>query len=234
MKYNYSQIPVGYYDTLHNKRSGLQSKWHWLKFLKFKDSLRPGDLHLDIGCGPGTFIGNYSFGNSTGVDIALTQIKYAKKKYGSKCQFLHVSPNTPLPFEDQKFDTISMIELIEHLTDRQINDLLSDVKRLLKKDGRLLLSTPNYGSAWPILEKFVNLIGVVSYEDQHINRFNKKRLKMLLQMYGFEKINVESYLFTAPFFASVNWNFSDLINKFEPKWITRKIGFLLFAQAQNS
>ena len=38
----------------------------------------------------------------------------------------------------------------------------------------------------------------------------------------------------APFFASINWNFSDLIHKHEPKWITRKIGFLLFAHAQNS
>ena len=164
----------------------------------------------------------------------MNQIRYAKNKYGSKCQFLHVATNDPLPFEDQKFDTISMIELIEHLTDEQILNLLSDVKRLLKKDGRLLLSTPNYGSAWPVLEKFVNLIGVVSYEDQHINHFDKKRLKDLLQMVGFQKINVESYLFAAPFFASINWSFSDLIHKHEPKWIARKIGFLLFAQAQNS
>ena len=78
MKYNYYQIPVGYYDTLHNKSSGVQSKWHWLKFLKFNNSLLPSDKHLDVGCGPGTFIGNYSYGNSFGVDIALPQIEYAQ------------------------------------------------------------------------------------------------------------------------------------------------------------
>ena len=233
MKYNYSQIPVGYYDTLHNKRSGVQSKWHWLKFLKFHNSLLPSDKHLDVGCGPGTFIGNYSYGNSFGVDIALPQIKYAQEKYGFKGQFLKITPNEPLPFEDQTFDTISLIELVEHLNDKENYNLLTDIKRLLKKDGRLLLSTPNYGSAWPILEKIVNLIGVVSYEDQHINHFNKYRLKELLQKVGFQKINVESYILTAPFFASINWKFSDLIHKHEPKWIIRKIGFLLFAQAQK-
>jgi len=30
-----------------------------------------------------------------------------------------------------------------------------------------------------------------------------------------------------------NWKFSDLIHKHVPKWITRNIGFLLFAQAQK-
>ena len=233
MKYNYSQIPVGYYDLLHNKSNGVQSKWHCLKFLKFKNSLLPSEKHLDIGCGPGTFIGNYTYGNSFGVDIALPQIKFAQENYGSKGQFLKITPNEPLPFEEQTFDTISLIELIEHLNDKDVFNLLIEIKRLLKKDGRLLLSTPNYGSAWPILEKIVNLIGGVSYEDQHINHFNKYRLKELLQKVGFQKINVESYLFTAPFFASINWRFSDLIHKHEPKWITRKIGFLLFAQAQK-
>ena len=107
------------------------------------------------------------------------------------------------------------------------------VKRLLKEDGKLLLSTPNYGSAWPILEKFVNLMGDISYADQHINHFNKKRLVELLQQVGFKEIKIESYLFSAPFFASINWKLSDYINKLEPSWITQKIGFLLFARAQS-
>jgi len=234
MKFNYSSIPVGYYDSVFDMKRGIQSKWHWLKFLKFKKFLLPKDQHLDIGCGPGTFIGNYSYGNSTGIDIANSQITYAKKKYGANCKFIHVKPDTHLPFEDQSFDTISMIELIEHLSDDQNNILLNEVKRLLKKDGKLLLSTPNYGSAWPILEKLVNNLGKVSYSEQHINHFNKKILSDLLKKIGFENIKVESYLFLAPFFASVNWEFSDFIYKHEPEWITNKIGFLLFAYAQNS
>ena len=38
----------------------------------------PSSFHLDIGCGPGTFLGILNK-KSIGIDISQNQIKYAKK-----------------------------------------------------------------------------------------------------------------------------------------------------------
>ena len=35
-------------------------------------------MHLDVGCGPGTF---WNFKKSIGVDISISQINYAKKLF---------------------------------------------------------------------------------------------------------------------------------------------------------
>jgi 2-polyprenyl-3-methyl-5-hydroxy-6-metoxy-1,4-benzoquinol methylase len=76
--YDYESIDPGYYDRVYRRGSGIQSKWHHLKFSYLRRLLRPGIDHLDIACGPGTFIGSLEPSiRSTGVDIAATQVRYA-------------------------------------------------------------------------------------------------------------------------------------------------------------
>ena len=67
-----------------------------------------------------------------------------------------------------------MIELIEHIDNRDLNHLLKECKRVLNKNGNIYLSTPNYLSLWPILEFFLNKVSPVDYKHEHINKFNKK------------------------------------------------------------
>jgi ubiquinone/menaquinone biosynthesis C-methylase UbiE len=73
----------GYYDKVLKKglkkNRGLQAAWHHTIFLKSAEEISIDDFHLDIACGPGTFIGNYINAKSTGIDIVEKQIQYAKK-----------------------------------------------------------------------------------------------------------------------------------------------------------
>ena len=76
-------LEPGYYDKILinglEKKRGIQANWHNLTFMHISQFLNPSMKHLDYACGPGTFIGNYSFSKSVGVDISDKQINFAKK-----------------------------------------------------------------------------------------------------------------------------------------------------------
>ena len=46
-----------------------------------------------------------------------------------------------LPFEDQKFDVILIVDVIHHLDDIKKN--INEIKKFLKKGGKLLIYEPN-------------------------------------------------------------------------------------------
>ncbi|MGH9719234.1 MAG: class I SAM-dependent methyltransferase, partial [Bryobacteraceae bacterium] len=179
VKFDYSAIETGYYDRIYQRQQGAQSKWHWLKFQYISDLLEAhgagaaGWRVLDIACGPGTFVGSLDARiDATGVDIAQSQVDYATQHYGAaRKRFLRIDPG-PLPFPDNSFDAVTVIELLEHLPMDQNVALLNEVRRVLKRrTGMLVVSTPNYSSGWPLLEQIVNRFGELSYADQHITRF---------------------------------------------------------------
>ena len=77
--FNYEDIPVGFYDKIYNKKSGIQSKWHHIHYSLVKKIIGKYTKHLDVGCAGGTFV-NFLDKNkfSYGADISINQIKYAK------------------------------------------------------------------------------------------------------------------------------------------------------------
>jgi 2-polyprenyl-3-methyl-5-hydroxy-6-metoxy-1,4-benzoquinol methylase len=180
--FDYSKIPPGYYDDILNAKNGLRKFWH---FHKFESVLRfiPAELKgshktiLDIGCFAGSFLGminDKTFGKQVGVDILHEQINYANLKYQTSFrhfQFYQDSGHLE-NLEKSSFDVITLIEVIEHLNESELMILLGSAKSLLKEHGRLIITTPNYFSTWPFLELILNLFSDVSYQEQHITKFN--------------------------------------------------------------
>ena len=82
--YDYDKdIPAGFYDEIHQRRAGVRFFWHDLKFRAVAARLDGAGKVLDVGCGPGTFIGNYLDGvECLGVDFSAPQIDYANRRYG--------------------------------------------------------------------------------------------------------------------------------------------------------
>ena len=176
--FDYSQIPAGFYDDVMHHGSPVRRAWHQLKFERIVECIPASTKSvLDIGCFGGTFLSildSAKFPRQLGVDILADQIKYASAKYGSaNREFRHCPDFDHMSDLAESFDVVTLIEVIEHLRPDEIAKLFSNIKQgVLKQKGMLILSTPNYTSAWPLLEFFLNRVSNVKYEEQHLTKFN--------------------------------------------------------------
>ena len=119
-------------------------RWRWLR----RRLVRPTQRTLDAGCGAGEFtlysarLGNPSVGVSFDERLNHLARERARLLHLTDVEFIttdlrdldHTSAQWDL------FDQIICLETIEHIRDDR--KLLSDLVRLLKPNGRLLLTTP--------------------------------------------------------------------------------------------
>jgi 2-polyprenyl-3-methyl-5-hydroxy-6-metoxy-1,4-benzoquinol methylase len=231
-KFNYNKIEYGFYDNIFHKNKGIRSAWHHIKFNFIKKRIKKKNNHLDIGCGSGTFLSLLRNRFSVGLDISQKQINFANKVYGNKKRKF-VTYKKKFNLKKNFFHSVSIIELIEHLSDTQIDNLLNQVHGVLKTGGRVYITTPNYFSLWPLLEIILNKISEVSYEHQHINKFNYNKIKKIIDNKKF-KINLcNSFVLFSPFLAFFSFKLSMTISKFENIFTKVIPGFLLFIEVEK-
>ena len=131
---------MGYYDSIYKRKKGIQSKWHHIHYNLVKRILGNYKKHLDVGCGGGTFINFLDKKKiSHGVDISDNQINYAKKNYQTNKHKLFLIKNNILPFKSNTFDIVTNLQLIEHLSIKDNKELIREIHRVLKKDGRFVI-----------------------------------------------------------------------------------------------
>lgn len=109
-----------------------------------KNSGRDGIRILDAACGTGygSDILKQAGAQIVGIDICPKTIEFAGKKYGSeKCRFMVSDVLTMGRLADFSFDAAVSFETIEHIDNPLA--FLSNLYRVLKKDGVLIISTPN-------------------------------------------------------------------------------------------
>lgn len=186
-RFDYSEIPVGFYDSVLHGENPIRRLWHLSKFERVLDCLPHGEHQslLDIGCFAGSFLSMVPpgrFERQHGVDILGPQIEYARQHYGTEFrQFTHLGSITDLDSIDETFDCVTLIEVIEHLTAEEAGLLLARIARKLEAGGLLVLTTPNYASAWPVIEVLLDWFSDVKYEEQHITKLTYFRLVQQLQ-----------------------------------------------------
>lgn len=95
----------------------------WLRAVHAEKYMQPGKTHLDIGCGDGYFLKRSKCQKAYGVDKLLgNEIKET------------------LNFPSDYFDYVTMLAVIEHLY--SIRPLIQEIARILKPEGRLIITTP--------------------------------------------------------------------------------------------
>lgn len=100
----------------------------------------------------------------------------------------------PLSFENNFFDVVHCGEVIEHIFDTE--GLLKEVNRVLKTNGLLFLSTPNFNSLNNRLDVFrgrhIRTLGTYPNDEfgDHIRIFNVPTLNSLLSRTGFHTCSI--------------------------------------------
>ncbi|MFQ5405841.1 MAG: methyltransferase domain-containing protein [Candidatus Micrarchaeia archaeon] len=98
---------------------------------------------LDLGCGSGSKTHLLlKKGEVFGIDISENAIKTAKKHFADA--HFQVADASKLPFEDNFFDEVHAYDVLEHVED--LNKVLSEINRVIKKDGQLVVEIPNSDS----------------------------------------------------------------------------------------
>lgn len=226
--FDYETIPVGYYDDVFARTSGIQSKWHHLKFARVARELAGYQRVLDVGCGPGTMVGNLDrLHDCVGTDLSTRQIDYARRTYGQAGPRFYTTTPAQLPADEGPFDAVTLVELIEHLDPGLVDETIREALERLRPGGKLILTTPNFRSAWPLVEAVINRFSEVTYDFQHINKFHVGRLTDLLDGLGLVQAHVEPYLFAGPFAAAIDWRLADRVARFERGPVERRLGMLL-------
>ena len=137
-------------DPAFKRRAGLI----FSKLLRYRST-----TILNVGCGRGFY--EYAItqilpdARITGIDINNSYLNMAKELgKNNKITFIKASVYN-LPFADSSFDTIIASEILEHLNDDEL--ALREIKRVLKKDGKLFITVPNkdYPFFWDPLNYFL-------------------------------------------------------------------------------
>lgn len=92
-----------------------------------------------------------------------------------------ISDAENVPFSNESFDSIAMLEVIEHLKNPE--KALKEIHRVLKKGGQIIISTPNVTFSWKIIWWLWSHTIGRKWLDLHTNEFNKKTLVKLFSKY---------------------------------------------------
>ena len=159
---------------------------------------------LDLGFGNGYFEQKLTDKNKNfklyGIDVSSVAVARAKKRYGNNFLLGSISK---LNFHDNVFDFVVSLECLEHVPSNKIFETLREVRRVLKKDGKIIFSIP-------INEKYSQKFN----PNNHLRRYTKELFIQELILAGFK---VEK---TMQFYAfSSLYHLKKLLQLFFPnKW----------------
>jgi SAM-dependent methyltransferase len=142
-------------------------------------SLGRAESALDLGCGDGTLTAELEAAELTAADVSAVALERAGRRLGPDARLVELEPDAPLPFADGEFDLVLCAETVEHVRDVQL--LLSEIRRVLRPGGTLALTTPATG---PLMRPPHPL-------SPHLRFLTRRSLRELLGALGFELRSLE-------------------------------------------
>ncbi len=158
-----------------------------------KNTFKKGSNVLHAGSGGGQVDADIiKYINVTALDISTGALNLYKRLYKDRCEIIHGSIFR-IPAKKESFDGIYNLGVMEHFTEKEILSILKEFKRVLKKEGKIVLFWP---PAFGISVLFLNsmhfilndILGKkIRLHPEEITKVkSKKQIKNLLLKSGFE------------------------------------------------
>jgi len=202
-----------YYETHYSKLALTEHMKHridlTIKNIK-RHSVNAGiSKVLEIGCGTGENLKKikelFNVPDAIGIEISAEAVKKLNER-GIKGIVADVNRDS-LPLDDNTIDIVLFQEVIEHLYNSDL--IMTEIRRVLKPRGLLILSTPNLAS-WTnrvaLLFGFQPFSHDVSFisgfgrmilkegSNGHIKSFTKRALLEYIRYFGFEIIGCKGVI----------------------------------------
>ena len=129
-------------EIVYNSLQGMIRK----RFILSKIGNWKGTL-LDLGCNIGVYTRHYKGGKFIGVDISESLIQKAKE-LNPEAEFRAGDVRNLNFIKSDHIDNILCSEAIEHIPD--LDKVFKEMRRVLKKDGKVLITTPNFFKKRPM------------------------------------------------------------------------------------
>lgn len=218
MSFDYHSVAGDYqYRALHSGHP-MQRFWHRGKLVMIDQLIRPhlgaGSRLLEIGCGAGNLLLQATVSGSypVALDLSMQALTFVR----SRLEEAQTGPDAPagftctqaigefLPFGENHFDCVLLSEVVEHLESPQVS--IREAARVLRPGGRLLITTPNYRSFWPLMEWAVDRLNMAPKMagEQHISRFHPASLKRMVADSGLGLEYAGSIYNLSPFLSLVS------------------------------
>jgi 2-polyprenyl-3-methyl-5-hydroxy-6-metoxy-1,4-benzoquinol methylase len=178
------------YDRWHAARApdqGDEAPWHRLvlECLSERPELISGRSILEIGCGRGGLscqMARWKPALHVAADFSLGALEVARRQ-ASRLGLEHIRWEQQdvqrISWPNESFDLIISCETVEHV--QSVPKALGEFARLLKPNGRLVLTTPNYLGGLGLYRLYLALRGRrYAEEGQEINRWMFLPVTLLL------------------------------------------------------
>ncbi len=156
--------------------------------VEFVRSLEPAESALDLGCGDGRLGAELRAGRLVAADLSPVALARARARLPG-AELVELEPDAPLPFEDSEFDLALLAETIEHVRDVQL--LLSELRRVLRPGGRLAITTPAHGRLTGLAILARGFEPGFDPLSPHLRFLTRRSLAALLEGLGFELRSLE-------------------------------------------
>lgn len=155
----------------------------------FVRSLGPVGQALDLGCGDGRLALELEASELTAADVSAEALRRAGPRLaGKRAALVELEPDAPLPFDDGSFDLALCAETLEHVRDVQL--LLSELRRVLRPGGRLALTTPAHGRLTGLSIVARGIEARFEPLSPHLRFFSARSLRGLLEEHGFDFVSL--------------------------------------------
>lgn len=157
-----------------------------------------GATICDFGCGAGylleKLVRNFK---AAGCDFSPSNVEATKARLGNAPNLLGVYLSTDAALPAKSFDTVYLVETVEHLLEPQVLPTMEAVARVLKPRGKIVVTTPN-SEDLAASTVYCPSCQHTFHRWQHVRSFSEAELNVFMQRAGFEPIRI----FTTDFGAN--------------------------------